>query len=259
MDFEQGFADAERAAQAVERAAKDVLKAAKQMEKSAQDGDIKKLRKAAASVATAADVAKQDAANAHAAWPFSEAREQEYLERQYAAEFLAMAKSVGLTVHERDDRLVAFPSLLQLLPTERAIKIDRKKTPALRPSHLARLLLDNQKKGPRSRSEQFLEALYAAYKLLVPKGDAGIVIKLTDVYEAFTLQPGARTEYGKSEFARDVFMLDRSAVTKTKSGASVSLPASTSARGAERDRIPFVAPDGETVTYYGLRFTEGDA
>lgn len=259
MNFEQGFLDAERAALAVERAAKDAAKVAKQMEKAAQDGDIRKLRRAAASVAAAADTVKQEAANARAAWPFSEDQEQEHLERGYAGEFLSVARDIGLTVHERDDRLVAFPSILQILPAERAIKIDRKKTSSLRPSRLAHLLLDNQKKGPRSRSEHFLESLYAAYKMLVRKEDAGIAIKLSNVYDAFTLQPGAGSEYGKSEFARDVFMLDRSGLTKTRSGAAVSLPASTSAKGAERDRIPFVAPDGERVTYYGLQFTEAKA
>lgn len=259
MDFEQGFADAERAASAVERAARDVLKAAKQLEKSAREGDIKRLHKAVGSAVGAADIVKQETANARAAWPFNDEQEQEHLERRYAAELLATAKAMGLTIHERDDRLIAFPSILQILPSERAIKIDRKKTSAVRPSHLAKFLLDNQKKGPRSKSEQFLEALYAAYKLLVKKGDAGIAIKLADVYDAFTLQPGAKTEYAKSEFARDVFMLDRSGVTKTRSGAAVSLPASTSAKGSERDRIPFVAPDGELVTYYGLRFMEAKA
>lgn len=257
MKFEQAFADAERAAQAVERAAKDVLKAAKQMEKAAQEGDIKKLRKATASIGAAIEVARQDAVNARSAWPFSEEQEQQYLDREYTGEFMAAARDAGLTVHDRDERLIAFPSIARILPGELAVKIDRKKVYAIRPSHLASLLLANQTKRPRSKSEQFLESLYAAYKLLVPRNQTGTVIKLVDVYRAFTLQPGATSEYDRSEFARDLFILDRSRLTRTKSGATVSLPASTSARGAERDRIPFVAQDGELVTYYGLQFTEG--
>jgi len=92
--------------------------------------------------------------------------------------------------------------------------------------------------------------------MLVPKDRAGTAIKLIDVYQALTLQPGATAEYGKSEFARDLFMLDRSGIARTKAGAAFSLPTGTSAKGADRDRIPFVAPDGELVTYYGLQFTE---
>lgn len=259
MDFEHGFADAERAAQAVERAAKDLLKAAKQMEKSAQEGDIKKLRKAAATITTAADVAKQSSVNAQAAWPFSEPGEHEYLEHQFSDEFLATARSIGLTAYRSDDRLVAFPSILRILPADRAFKIDRNRTVSLRPSYLAKLLLENQKKGPRSKAEHFLEALYVAYKLLVPKADRGIAIKLADVYEAFTLQPGAKQEYGRSEFTRDIYMLAVSPVRTTKSGAVVDLQASTSARGAERDKFPFVAPNGEVQMYYAVKFKVGDA
>ena len=256
LTFEQGFADAERAAQAVGRAAKDILKAAKQMEKAAQEGDIKKLRKAAAGVDAATGTGRQEGSNARSAWPFSEDDEQQYLEREYAAEFLASAKSAGLTVHERDERFIAFPSIVQLLPADRAVKIDRKRVSALRPSHLTATLVANQKKGPRTKSEQFLESLYAAYKLLVPRDRAGTAIKLVDVYQAFTLQSGAAAEYGKSEFARDLFVLDRSNISRTRSGFAVSLPGAPSAKGAERDRISFVAPDGESKTYYGLQFTE---
>lgn len=256
MEFEQGFADAERAAQAVEREAKSILKAAKAMEKAAQEGDIKKLRRAASSIESASDSARQAARNAQAAWPFSEAQEQDYLESQFTAEFLAMAQSLSLTVYSRDDRLIAFPSILRILAADRATKINRKRTPVLRPSHLAKILRDSQRKGSRWTSEQFLQTLYSAYNCFVPKNERGATIKLMDVYEALTLQPGAKQEYGTTEFALDLYMLDRSHVSKTKTGAEVSLPASTSARGSERDRITFFAPDGEPVTYYGLRFTE---
>ncbi len=259
VEFEQACEDAEGAAQAAERAAKDVLKAAKQMEKAAQTGDVKKLRKSAASIRAAIEVARQAAMNAGSAWPFSEEQEQQYLEREYNAEFLATAKRAGLTVHARDQRLIAFPSIVRILPSDLGVSIDRKKVYAIRPSHLVSVLLKRQTSRARSKSEQFLESLYAAYKLLVPKNELGKVIKLVDVYRAFTLQPGAASEYDRSEFARDLYMLDRSRLRHTRSRATVSLPAAPSARGAERDRISFVAEDGEPLTYYGLSFTEAKA
>ena len=255
MEFEQGFAETQRAAQAVERAAKDILRVAKQMEKAAQEGDIKKLRKAAAGVGTAIEIAGQVGLNARSAWPFSEDQEQLYLELKYAPEFLASAKTAGLTVHERDERLIAFPSILRILPSERAVKVDRKKVYGLRPSHLTDTLLKNQKRGPRTKSQPFLEDLYRAYKLLT-RDRVGTATKLMDVYQAFTLQSGSAAEYGKAEFARDLFMLDASGISRTRSGANVSLTGAPSAKGAERDRISFVAPDGELKTYYGLQFTE---
>jgi hypothetical protein len=76
---------------------------------------------------------------------------------------------------------------------------------------------------------------------------------LADVYEALTLLPGTNGDYGKSDFARDLFILDRSGLTRTRAGASLSLPASTGTKGA-RGTFSFVAPDGELITYFGVRF-----
>ena len=46
-----------------------------------------------------------------------------------------------------------------------------------------------------------------------------------------------------------------SGVNVTKGGASYALPASTGTKAA-KGTYSFVAPDGETVTYYGIRFAE---
>jgi hypothetical protein len=226
------------------------------MQKAAQEGDITRLRRAAERLSAATDSARQDVANAKATWPFSEAEEKEYLTDSYEHELLEEAARAGLTIYPRDARLLAFPSILQLLPSELAIRIDRKRVPAIRPSHLVRTLLANQTKKQRYPVEQFVEALYSAYRIIAGKGGLGSVVLLADVYQAFTLQPGSAREYGKSDFARDVFILDRSGVTKTRSGARLSLPASSGTKGGSRNVFTFVAPDGEVVSYYGLQFTE---
>ncbi|MEK7820977.1 MAG: hypothetical protein AAB543_07700, partial [Pseudomonadota bacterium] len=49
------------------------------------------------------------------------------------------------------------------------------------------------------------------------------VVPLTTVYESLTLLPGTSAEYGPSDFARDLYLLDRSGVSQTKGGARVSL------------------------------------
>jgi hypothetical protein len=74
------------------------------------------------------------------------------------------------------------------------------------------------------------------------------------VYEALTLMPEVRKEYAESDFGRDLFFLDRSGTTTTKSGAQVSFPTATGTKGGGRV-FSFVAPDGEVITYYGIRFT----
>jgi hypothetical protein len=52
-----------------------------------------------------------------------------------------------------------------------------------------------------------------------------------------------------------LLLLDRSGLTRTKTGAKLSLPASTGTKGS-KGTFSFVSPDGETVTYYGLQFSE---
>ncbi len=255
--FESAFSDAERSAAAAAKAGSAIAAAAKQMQKAAQEGDIARLRRAAERLATATDSARQDVANARTAWPFSEAEEKEYLTDSYEHELLEEANRAGLTIYSRDARLLAFPSILQLLPSELAVRVDRKRIPAIRPSHLVRALLANQSRGPRNRPEQFLEALYNAYRLIAGRGGLGSVVLLSEIYQAFTLQPRAASEYDKSDFARDIFMLDRSAVTRTHSGARLALPAAAGLRSAPRNVLVFVAPDGEIVRYYGLQFMEG--
>jgi len=254
--FERAFSEAERSAAAAAKAGSAIVAAAKQMQKAAQEGDIAKLRKAAERLSTATDSARQDVANAKTAWPLSEAEEKEYLTDSYEQELLEEAARAGLTIYSRDARLLAFPSIIQLLPSELAIRVDRKRVLAIRPSHLVRTLIANQTRRQRFPVEQFVEALYSAYRIIAGKGGLGSVVLLTDVYQAFTLQPGSARDYDKSDFARDIFMLDRSGLTRTRSGARLSLPASTGTRGGGSNVFTFVAPDGEVVKYYGLEFAE---
>jgi hypothetical protein len=255
--FEQAFAEAERSATAAVKAGSLVVSAARQMQKAAQEGDIRKLRLTAEKLSNAAQAARQDVANAKTAWPFSEDEEREYLATGYERELCDEASQVGLNIYPRDARLLAYPSVIRVLPGELSVRVDRKRVPSLRPSYLARLLLANQKKKSRYPAERFLETLYKAYMIIVPKGDAGAVVKLTQVYQALTLLPGADAEYSKSDFARDLYMVDQSGNAQTRSGARLSLPASTGTRGAGGDLFTFVGPDGEIQTYYGIRFTEG--
>lgn len=254
--FERGFADAERAATSVTEASKAVDRAAKQMLKAAKEGDIAKLRKASEGLASALEVARQDVANARNAWPFSPDEETYYLRDGYEAELLEEAKAKGLQIHRQDERLVAFPSVIQIIPGDRAVNIDRKKISTMRPSWLVSFLKANQTKKARFASNRFLEALYSAYKLHIGGRDGmGKVVSLSGIYETFTLLPGANSDYGRSDFGRDLFLLDRSGLRETRSGASFSLPASTGTRGG-KGLFSFVAPDGERVSYYGIRFIE---
>lgn len=254
-EFEQACAGSERAAAAAAKAAAGLATAAKHLAKAAQDGDIAKIRKAADAIKSAEETARQEARNAQLAWPFTADQEETLLRERYERELLAAAVERGLKISRQDDRLIVYPSILRLLPEARAVQVDRTKVTALRPSKLAEQLKANQSKKPRFRPEQFLESLYRAYKLVVgPKGVQGTT--LDAVYQALTLLPGAAKEYVKPDFARDIYFLQSSNATTTKSGARVSFPASTGTKGTSK-LFTFVGPDGTPVVYYGITFTEG--
>lgn len=255
--IEQACVDTERAAAAAVKAAAALVRAAKQLEKAAQDGDISKIRKAAEIIESSELVARQEAANAQQAWPFSPQSEEEFLRDNYEEELFAAAELRGIKITRQDDRLVVYPSILRLLPEGRAVQVDRVKVTGLRPSRLAELLKANQAKRPRFRPEQFLASLHAAYKLVIgPNGVPGTTLVL--VYQALTLLPGSSREYDKSEFARDLYFLQSSGVTTTRSGAHVSFPASTGTKGASQ-LFTFVGPDGTPLVYYGITFTGGQS
>ena len=253
--FERAFSDAERAADATARAATAVVATAKQVAKAARDGDISRLRKRTDQLTAAGNALRQEVENARSAWPFSPEEEEHYLRERYAAELVDLGKAHALSVHNQDQALVAFPSVIRVLPSERAVKINRTKITGLRPSRLVSLLKLAQSKKSRTNSQAFLDTLHAAYRLLIEGAPSGKPVLLTRVYKALTLLPGASNEYSKDDFARDLLLLDRSGLREAKVGAQVTFPASTGTKGS-KETFACVAPDGEVVTFYGIAFTE---
>jgi hypothetical protein len=253
--FEEGFADTQRAAGAVAKSANTLLSAARQLEKAAALGQISSLRKASDRLSVLLETVCQDVLNARSAWSFAVESEEGYLRNDFAREFAELAERAGLKVLRLDQGLAVFPSVLRIMPAERGVRIDGKKIHSVRPSKLIDILKKKQSKKPRFSSERFLEALYGAYLYLVGRDHLGEVVALAKVYQVFTLLPGMSSEYDQSDFARDLFLLDRSGLTATKSGAGLSLPASTGTKGGRG--YSFASPDGEIVTFYGVRFTEG--
>ncbi len=251
--FEQGFEEAERAADAASKAVGSLLAATKQLKKAARDGDTAAIRRSSERLGLAMDAVRQEVVNARGSWPFGEDAEEAYLKDDYETELLAAARAAGLRMDQRDGRLLAFPSIVRVLPADRSLRIDRKRVLSIRPSRVIAALKANQTKKSRFAPDRFLESLFRAYGLIGGPGAQGSTQALADVYEAFTLLPGTNGDYGKSDFARDLFILDRSGLTRTKAGASLSLPASTGTKGA-RGTFIFVAPDGELITYFGVRF-----
>ncbi len=254
--FEQAFATVEDSAAATLKSATALAGVARQLIKASQVGDLAKIERLLDRLGETNATLRQEVGNTEASWHLSELEVQEYLAGDFEQELIEQAQDVGLVVRRQDDRLVAYPSLLRVLPAARAMEIDRKRLAILRPSRLVALLLANQQKKPSSKPEQFLEILYNAYRLLT-QGTVGETVALSKIHDALTMLPSARKEYPKPDFTRDLYSLDISDARMTRSGLSYSLPASTGTKST-RGVLSFVSPEGETINYFGIRFVEVD-
>ena len=260
--FEQAFSATEKAAELTLRSIAGLTSQLKALQKAAKTGNIAAIKRARDRLDAALSTLRQEVANTSASWPFQEQEEEEYLKTKYAAELRRTAQEKGLDIHERDGRLIAPPFMVRVLPGDLAVRIDRKQMSTIRPSYLAGLLLENQKKPVRYQSGAFLEAIYNVYSDHVRAENGGRMMKgggpvipLEMIYTRLTYLPGSNRDYDRSDFARAVYNLDASGTKKTRSGATVSFPSSTGTRSS-RGLFSFVGPDGQDVQYYGIRFTE---
>ena len=260
--FEQAFNDLENSSASTLKSVSDLSKLIKQVQKAAQQGNIAALKRTQGNLNHTLSTLRQGVDNIANLWPFQEEDEETYLREHYMGELLTASQGKGLNIHMSDGRLISHPSVVRILPNERAVRIDRKKNSSIRPSHLINLLLENQQKKSPHKSQAFLEALYSVYLELtkenaldrLTKGN-GRVIPLERVYKMLTSLPGSAREYDRTDFARDIYVLEVNGPRKTKKGAVVSFPASTGAKQSKGVFL-FVGPDGRTVVYYGLRFLE---
>ena len=150
-------------------------------------------------------------------WPYREDEEQQYLNEGYSQELRTVAAERGLDIYERDGRMIAHPSIVRVLSGLRAVRIDSKRVSTIRPTRLADILLENQKKPHRFPAARFLESLYQVYTEItqedgssrMPAGQQGRVVQLERVYRLFTSLPGSDREYNRTDFTRDLYLLDR--------------------------------------------------
>ena len=263
ISLEQAFSDTERAAGSALKAARGLSNQARALERAAKTGNITAIKREQGKLADALSLLQQEVQNAAASWPFSDEEVEQYLSERYADELQTAAADVGLKVYERDGNLFSYPSILRVLPRENAVRVDRKKNSTIRPSHLADQLLKSQTRSSGFTPARFLESLYTVYSGILSREDSGrlvksdgIVVPLIKIYTLITALPGANREYERSDFARDIYMLDAEGPRQTRKGATVSFPSSTGTRRRSSDLFTFVGPEGQSVEYYGLRFSE---
>lgn len=251
--LEKALAKTEADADAACKAATVVVNSLKKFRTASQTGNLRELRKTIEAAGQAITALRQQFANAKEDWTFDE---EAYLSNKaFTSEILEAAGQIGLKIFEQDDRLYCYPFLIRILPGERSILIDKARERRLRPSVLVKHLMDLQSKPSRFKPEAFLESLFSAYEIIVaPRGkeliNTGIVIKLRDIYDLLTLLPGQSKEYSTQEFARDIYLLDQSLVTRTKKGLIVAFNFNRPQAGT----ITVITQDGDMKKYFGISF-----
>lgn len=255
--LEEALARTESEADTALRSATAAHKAIKKARSTAHMGNLRELRPALVAADQAVATLQAQLAETVASWDFDD---DTYLrDGSYVRELLETAERMNVRVFEQDERLYCYPSLIRVVPGDRTVLVDRDRQRRLRPSVLVAHLQALQRRPPRFKPEAFLEALFSAYRTLVAsRGEdalrRGVTARLVDVYDLLTLLPGQAREYSRQEFARDIYLLDRSDVSATRDGRTVSFPASSGTRSTG-GVIRVVTESGEEKTYYGLAFT----
>jgi hypothetical protein len=238
-----------------------VLTSLKKFGMAARVGDLRELRKTRDAAEQAVATLQQQLANLREDWNFDDER---YLAGEaFLTEVREAAEQVGLRVYEQDGQLYCYPFLVRVLPGDKAVLIDKNRERRLRPKVLVAHLKDLQNKPVRFKSEPFLEALYVAYRTVVATRDPDllntrVVVPLTKIYELLTLLPGSTRDYSRAEFARDIYLLDRSGVTTTKDGSHVTFPTATGTKSAG-NFLSVITQEGREKKYYGILFSAVEA
>lgn len=253
--LEAALDEIERGADAAVKAAAAALGEVKKAKSAAATGQLRALRQSLDNAVRLADAASTTARDLRDGWTFDELGH--FASGAYTKEVLALAAEQGLDAFESDDRILSYPAIVALSPSDATVLIDKKRDKRARPSVLVRTLLSLQARPPRFKPDAFLEALATAYDLVIAskRGQPGGTVKLADVYNVLTVMPGAARDYSRQELARDLYLLDQSGVTTTKDGRELRLPASALTRGAGTLRT--VTRAGQEKVYAGIAFEGG--
>ncbi|MBA3529067.1 MAG: hypothetical protein H0T91_07145 [Propionibacteriaceae bacterium] len=215
-------------------------------------GQLRDLRRALSAAAGLAGQASRATESTAASFDLDE--EEHLASGSYAKELLEAAAEQDVAMFEADERLLCYPSLIRVLPSDAAVEIDRRREKRLRPSVLVGLLAAAQARPPRFRPEPFLESLASAYDLVRSREQQrdGSVVRLVDIWGVLTLLPGQQRDYTRPEFARDLYLLDASGVSTVKFGRELRWHASSGTRGS--GTLTTVAQTGQQQLYWGISF-----
>jgi hypothetical protein len=253
--LEAALASLEREADATARALASALRETKRVKAAASNGQMRDVQSALDNAVRLSNAAAQAAVELRTGWQFDS---QAHLsEGGYTEEVLALAAKEGLAAFEVDGRILSYPAIVQISPSDSTVLIDRKRERRIRPSTLVKALQGLQARPPRFKADAFLQSLATAYDAVASRNGLrpGATIKLADLYAMLTILPGSSRDYTKAEFARDLYLLDQSGLTRSRDGRTLRLPASALTRGS--GVFVTVASSGQQKVYAGICFEAG--
>lgn len=253
--LEQALANTEAKADAAIRAVNSTVMSLKKFRIAVQTGNLRELLRIMEAVDQAIIDLSQKFTEARRSWVFDE---ETYLSgRAFPSEIFATAERLGVKIFEQDDRFYCYPFIIQILPNERILLIDKIREKRLRPSIFLNHLKKLQSKPVRFNYKAFLESLYFVYsKILAMKGkEMGGLVQLKEIYELLTSLPGLSREYPSQEFSRDLYLLDQGGQRTTQGDWKVNLHPPTG-RGRVSQIFSTVTREGQVKRYYGISFTK---
>jgi len=221
--LEQSLVRTEADAEATLKAATTVVSSVKKFRDAAKKGNLRELHKTLDAAEQAIAALRQQFSNAQAGWDFDE--ETYFSGMAFHAEMLEAARQAGVKIFEQHGIIYCYPFLIRVRPQDQTVLINKIKERRLRPSVLAGHLKELQNRPVRFKPQAFLECLSKAYAKLIShqSEEFGKAKKLLYIYQLLTLLPGQSKEYSQEEFARDIYLLDKSGVTTTQNGEVLHL------------------------------------
>ena len=248
--LEQSLARTEADAEVTLTSANKVVSAIKKFRDAAKKGNLREIPKMMEATEQTIAALRQQFANAKEGWAFDE---ETYISSgDFRAELIEAARQAGVKISEQFGMIYCHPFLIRIRPQERTILIDKIIERRLRPSILAKRLKELQNRPGRFKPPAFLECLFTAYsKILLNQKIEGKIVKLFDIYDLLTLLPGQSKEYTKAEFARDIYLIDKSGVSTTNQGFVLNLV--PPGRDIKRS-LRVITEEGQERLYYGISF-----
>jgi hypothetical protein len=264
MQLEERLQLVEDLATRVEGGARHISQAARAVVKTARTGELVTLRASCSRLDDAVRELARLADEISAAESWSDTEEQDYLASAYVEELRSFAEDAGISLNPYGTGWSAFPVVVRVDAKGRTLKIDRKRTKAIRPSVVIGEILRSRHAKPRLGPEQFIEVLRSGYDAAaaarnVSSGQSSDgMVRVVAVYEMLTLLPDARRDYPIEEFTRDLHQLQLSGVRTSRDGRELRLSAAGAIRSG-KDVITVIDDEGTPHHYFAMAFQEASA